>query len=138
MQRFLAVLAVAALAAVVYTTAAPGVTQAGPTAQQFAALKKQVAVLQKKTKKNEAVFAKAINADTVAIVANYEADACIVAITADEFQNTWNWIQPYPIISVDDKQACAHLSIPRVPPGDGKTTPPAYPYFPDLINLLVG
>ena len=50
MRRFLALLAVAALGAVIYATAAPGGLQAGPTAVQFAALKKQVAKLQRQVK----------------------------------------------------------------------------------------
>lgn len=45
MRRFLALLAVAALGAVVYATAAPGGLQTTPTARQFAALKRQVAGL---------------------------------------------------------------------------------------------
>jgi hypothetical protein len=46
MRRFLALLAVAAIGAVMYVAAAPGSLQAtGPTARQFAALKKQVAGL---------------------------------------------------------------------------------------------
>jgi hypothetical protein len=57
MKRFLGLLAVAALGAVIYVTAAPGGLQAtGPTARQFAALKKQVQKLQKQvtTAKNDA------------------------------------------------------------------------------------
>jgi hypothetical protein len=50
MRRFLALLAVAALGAVVYVAAAPGGLQASPTAQQFAALKRQVAGLSGKVK----------------------------------------------------------------------------------------
>jgi hypothetical protein len=57
MKRFLMVLAVAAVGAVTYVAAAPGSPQAaGPTARQFAALKRQVGNLQKQVKaaKNEA------------------------------------------------------------------------------------
>src|SRR5579862_3454436 len=51
MKRFLAVLAVVAIGAVVYVAAAPaGPQAAGPTAKQFAALKKQVTTLQKQVK----------------------------------------------------------------------------------------
>jgi hypothetical protein len=51
MKRFLAVLAVVAIGAVMYVAAAPaGPQAAGPTAKQFAALKKQVATLQKQIK----------------------------------------------------------------------------------------
>jgi hypothetical protein len=141
MQRFLTVLAVAAIAAFVYTSAAPGVTRSYPTAQQFAALKKQLAALQRTTKRlksNQAVFAKAINTEASAIAANYVADACTVALTGDELQDTWNWITPYPIISLDDKGACKALNLNRVPPATAPQTPPLYPYFQDMINRLVG
>ena len=50
MNRFLTVLAVAALAGVVYVAAAPGSQTAGPTAAQFKALKKQVTGLKKEVK----------------------------------------------------------------------------------------
>jgi hypothetical protein len=57
MKRFLIAFAVAGVAAVMYiATASGGGLQAGPTAQQFAALKKQVGRLQKQvtTAKKEA------------------------------------------------------------------------------------
>lgn len=51
MKRFLMLVAVAAVAGGMYVAAAPGGQRAaGPTAIQFAALKKQVAVLSKKLK----------------------------------------------------------------------------------------
>jgi len=49
-KRFLAVLAVAAVAGVIYVAAAPGGQTVAPTARQFAALKKQVSRLSKKVK----------------------------------------------------------------------------------------
>ncbi len=57
MKKFLLLVAVAAVAGAMYVTAAPaGRTAAGPTARQFAALKKQVAKLQKQVKQaNEGV-----------------------------------------------------------------------------------
>jgi hypothetical protein len=57
MKRFLTLLAVAAIAGVMYVTAAPGgLRSAGPTAKQFKALKASVTKLQKqlKTVKTEA------------------------------------------------------------------------------------
>jgi hypothetical protein len=57
MKRFLTLLAVAAIAGVMYVTAAPGgLRSAGPTAKQFKALKASVTRLQKqlKTVKTEA------------------------------------------------------------------------------------
>ncbi len=51
MRRFLMLVGVAAVAGAMYVAAAPGGRQAtGPTARQFAALKKQVAKLQKQVK----------------------------------------------------------------------------------------
>jgi hypothetical protein len=51
MKRFLMLVAVATVAGAMYVAAAPGSQQtAGPTATQFAALKKQVASLSKKLK----------------------------------------------------------------------------------------
>lgn len=50
MKRFAGVLAVVAVAAAVYVAMASGGQHAGPTAKQFAALKKQVAKLQKQVK----------------------------------------------------------------------------------------
>ena len=51
MRRFLMLVGVAVVAGVMYVAAAPGSRQAtGPTAKQFAALKKQVAKLQKQVK----------------------------------------------------------------------------------------
>jgi hypothetical protein len=47
MKRLLMLLAVAAVAAALYATTAPGSLQTGPSAQQFAALKKKVSKLQK-------------------------------------------------------------------------------------------
>src|SRR6476659_3623016 len=63
MKRFLTLLAVAAIAGVMYVTAAPGgLRSAGPTAKQFKALKASVTKLQKqvKTLKTEAGAALAI------------------------------------------------------------------------------
>ncbi|HEU5476423.1 MAG TPA: hypothetical protein VFU64_01185 [Gaiellaceae bacterium] len=57
MKRFLMLVAVAAVAGVMYVAAAPGGRQSTPTAQQFAALKKRVARLSKSLtvlKKDEA------------------------------------------------------------------------------------
>ncbi len=55
MRRFLMLLGVAAVAGAMYVAAAPGSQQAsGPTAKQFAALKKQVASLSKTMKQVKA------------------------------------------------------------------------------------
>jgi len=48
MQRFLIVLALVAVAGATYVAAAPGSQTAGPTATQFNALKREVAVLQRR------------------------------------------------------------------------------------------
>jgi len=56
-KRFLALLAVAAVAGVTYVAAAPGGQTVAPTARQFAALKKQVSKLSKKVKAQGATIA---------------------------------------------------------------------------------
>jgi hypothetical protein len=50
MRRFVGALALVAVAGAIYVAAAPGAQQAGPTAKQFAALKKTVTKLQKQVK----------------------------------------------------------------------------------------
>ncbi len=50
MSRFLITLAAVVVAGAMYVAAAPGSQQAGPTAAQFKALKKEVAKLQKQVK----------------------------------------------------------------------------------------
>jgi hypothetical protein len=55
MKRFLLVLALVAVAGATYVATAPGSQTAAPTARQFAALKKQVAKLQKDEKKVKGV-----------------------------------------------------------------------------------
>lgn len=63
MNRFVALLAVAIVAGAMYVAAAPGSRQAaGPTAKQFAALKKQVTKLEKQVKsaKTEATAVAAV------------------------------------------------------------------------------
>ena len=80
MKRFLMLVAVAAIAAAFYVTAAPGgLQQAGPTAKQFAALQKQVRALQATTTqlKKQTKF---LQGD---LGANWQSDACIIALTSD-------------------------------------------------------
>lgn len=147
MQRFLTVLAIVAISAFVYTTAAPGGRQTTPTAAQFAALKKQVAALQRTTKqlKQRDAFLLA------GIEVNFQGDGCIVGLTADELQNTWLQIdhlagavgQPAifgPQTALNDRGACEKLSQPRVPrmPIDPAAKPSVTPYFGNLINWIYG
>jgi hypothetical protein len=56
MKRFLAVLAIAAVASFVYVAAAPGSQLAAPTAKQFGALKRQVAAISTKVKAQAATI----------------------------------------------------------------------------------
>jgi hypothetical protein len=137
MQRFLIVLAVAAVAGFFYVTAAPGSMQAGPTLQQFTALKKQVTVLNKKVK--------SLNYE---VQGNYEGDACIVALASDAFQNTWGQIdhlattltQPAifgPQTAINDKQACEGLFDPKVPrSGVSPSTVPTIAPFNGMISWI--
>jgi hypothetical protein len=146
MQRFLAALAIVAVAAFVYTTAAPGGMQAGPTAAQFAAVKKQVAALQRTTKQLKRANVLLLNE----IEINYEGDACVVGLTADELQNTWLQIDQLaakvgqPAIfgaqtALNDRNGCEGLGQPNVPrmPIDPAQIPSVTPYF-TLINWLHG
>ena len=136
-QRFLIVLAAAAVAGFIYVTAAPAGMQSGPTLKQFAALKKQVTLLNKKVKLL-----------SYEIDGNYEADACIVALNSDAFQNTWGQIdhlagtltQPVifgPQTAINDKKACEGLFDPKVPRSAvSPTTIPTVAQFNSMISWI--
>jgi len=137
MQRFLIVLAAAAVSAFVYVTAAPGGMQSGPTLKQFTALQKQVKLLNTKVKSMD-----------YELGGNYEGDACIVALTSDEFQNTWSQIDKLagtlsqPAIfgaqaAINDKQACEGLFDPKVPrPVVSPATVPTVAPFNSMIAWI--
>jgi hypothetical protein len=138
MQRFLIILAVAAVAGFFYVTAATGSgMQSGPTLKQFAALKQQVTVLNKKVK--------SLNYE---IQGNYEGDACIVALASDAFQNTWGQIDHLAVnltqpaifgaqTAINDKQACEGLFDPKVPrSGVSPTTIPTVAPFNGMITWI--
>lgn len=76
MRRFLMLVGVAAVAGAMYVAAAPGSRQAtAPTARQFAALKKQVAVLNTKLK---ALTKDEKNVKTAAVAAVAYIGACFL------------------------------------------------------------
>jgi hypothetical protein len=100
-----------------------------PTARKIAALQKQVKVLQK-----QVVFLRN------EISANYAADACGLALTADTFQVTWSEVDSHSTspyfgaqTQVNDKGACASLepAIPR-----SLAAPPKTTIFQPLINWI--
>jgi hypothetical protein len=100
-----------------------------PTARKIAALQKQVKVLQK-----QVVFLRN------EISANYTADACGWALTADTFQVSWSLIDSHnppayfgTQTQVSDKGACAGLE-PAVP--RSLAAPPKTTIFQPLINWI--
>jgi len=94
MKRFLILVAVAAVAGAMYVAAAPGSQRAtGPTAIQFAALKKQVAGLSKKLK---ALKADETKVKTLAVAEGQLLLACAKgAIPIDQFGDSVNQTQGY-------------------------------------------
>ncbi len=109
MKRTLAALA----GALLLVTAAP-LAQAAPTkspTQRIAALEKQVAALQKETKR--------LNGE---IQSNYFGDACQASLTADAIQGTWTVLNTFAGralftlgAAVNDKQGCQVASTTRSP-----------------------
>jgi hypothetical protein len=94
MKRFLMLVAVATVAGAMYVAAAPGSQQAvGPTAKQFAALKKQVAGLSKKLK---ALKTDETKVKTLAAAEGQLLLACAKgAIPIDQFGDSANQTQGY-------------------------------------------
>ena len=131
MRRFLTVLAIAAIASVLYVTSAPGARRAAPpSSTQFAALRKQVQVLQthlNALRGRTTLFRSQVVWTLEMIeIATRDGETCFAALTADEFQNTWSQIDRLAVRSgappifggqtpIDDKKACEGLSVPRRP-----------------------
>jgi hypothetical protein len=136
MRLFRAVSSIAAIALVLYVTAALGGNQAGPpTRKQFAALQKQVRTLQRRTMllRSQVVW-------TLQMIetAQRDGETCFAALTADEFQNTWSQIDHLAVslgapptfgtqTAIDDKNACEGLSVPR-PPLNPSVAPTVAPF----------
>ena len=83
MKRFLIALAVVAIAGATYVAAAPGSQAAGPTAKQFAALKKQVKALNGKVSSLQAKLAadESTISSLSASVANHESTISSLSTT---------------------------------------------------------
>jgi hypothetical protein len=94
MKRFLVLVAVATVAGAMYVAAAPGSQRSTvPTTKQFAALKKQVAVLSKKLKALKTDEAKV---KTLAVAEGQLLLACAKsAIPIDQFGDSVNQTQGY-------------------------------------------
>jgi hypothetical protein len=131
MRRLVPLLAIAAIASVLYATSAPGARQAGsPRVNQVAALQKQMRVLQKQIRglqertthlRSQVIWTLEMIEAVIA-----DGDSCLAALAADEFQNTWSQIDRLatrlgtpPIFgaqtAIDDKKACQGLSVLRAP-----------------------
>jgi hypothetical protein len=104
-------------------------SRANPTAQKIAVLQKQVKTLQKQVR----FLAGELSA-------NYAADACGLALTADMFQVSWSEIDTHsaaayfgPQTQVSDRGACADLQ-PAV--SRSLAAPPKTTIFQPLINWI--
>lgn len=132
MRPLLPVLGIAAIASVLYvvTAASGGQHARPPTGRQFAALQQQVRTLQMqvRTIQQNATLLKRQVGWTLQLIedARIHGQACFVALTADEFQNTWSQIDHLAVsagepaifgtqTAIDDKNACRELAVPRRP-----------------------
>ena len=143
MRHLLAVLAIAAIASVLYVTVASGGQRAGPpTGRQFAVLQKQVRTLQKQVRtvrQHTTLLRRQVDWALQLIEhIRVHGEACFVALTADEFQNTWGQIDHLAVdvgepaffgtqTAIDDKKACRDLSVPR-PPLNPSIAPTVTPF----------
>jgi hypothetical protein len=142
-KRFLAVLALAATASVLYVTSAPGARHAAPgTDQQIAALQRQVWALQKQLRalRERTTLLRGQVVWTLEMIetAMRDGETCFAALTADEFQNTWSQVDRLAVgleappvfgeqTAVGDHGACQGLSVAR-PPLDPSVPPTATPF----------
>jgi hypothetical protein len=151
---FAVALATAVVCAVLGAQAASGTSRsrAVPQSATNAALvqavntlAKRVKALERKTKvlQNRVAFL------TREVSANYAGDACALALTADELQDTWGVIDQIssatqggktyfgPQSALDDKGACEALSNPTVPRMPvSSTTIPNIRYFNPMIQWI--
>jgi hypothetical protein len=152
MRRLLTVVAIAAVASVLYATSAPGAQQAEALrARQFVALQKQVRAMQKRLRalqrRTTLVTNQIVWTLEMIETAMKDGETCFAAVAADEFQNTWSQIDrlavslgAQPIFGIqtalDDRNACRGLSVPR-PPLNPSVAPTVAP-FKGLIVWLNG
>jgi hypothetical protein len=129
MRRFLTALAIAATAAVLYVTSAPGAQQAvSPSPVKFAALQQQVHKLQTHLRALQArttLLTSQVNWTLEMIeTARRNGETCLAALTADEFQNTWSQVDRLAVnlgaqplfgqqTAVSDYNACQGLAVSR-------------------------
>ena len=117
--------------------AAPSIAATDP---KVAALQKRVTALEKQVGtllRTNRLLIDALNA-------NYAADACATAVTADAFQVTWSAVdllvgatQAPPVFgpqtTVDDLRSCAEVRVTRF-----GTAPPSLTPFGTLIRFAYG
>jgi len=152
MRRFLTVVAIAAVASVLYATSAPGAQRAGTLrTRQFVALHKQVLAIRKQLRALQRRTT-LLRSQVVWTLEMFEtvlrdSETCFAAVTADEFQNTWSQIDRVavslgrqPIFGIqtalDDRNACHGLGVPR-PPLNPSVAPTVAP-FKGLMGWLNG
>ena len=152
MRRLLAVITIAAVASVLYATAAAGAQQTGTVrARQFVALQKQVRAMRKQLRalQQRTTLFRSQVVWTLEMIetAIRDSETCFAALTADEFQNTWSQIDrvtvslgAQPIFGIqtalDDRNACQGLSVPRPPLNP--SVPPTVAPFKGLVGWLNG
>ena len=129
MKALLALGVIVGLLGATAALTAPAGAKTSPLARKVAVLQRQVKVLQK-----QVIFLRG------EISANYTADACGWALTADTFQVSWGLIDSHnppayfgTQTQVSDKGACADLS-PAVP--RSLAAPPKTTIFQPLINWI--
>jgi outer membrane murein-binding lipoprotein Lpp len=112
---------------------AGGASAATPT-QRIAALEKSVKALKKTVAKQN----KSIKTLASALEANFVADGCIVAVTADAIQSTWaNFDSVFgPQQTITDRNACSLLRNPTVS-RQGIQPQPTPEVFGQLITWLI-
>jgi hypothetical protein len=125
MKRFLALLAVAAIGAVMYVTAAPGGLQAtGPTARQFAALKKQVAGLSNTVKTLKGQLA-ALKTDEAAVKVLATTDDGFIqsCLIAGHVVGISRYGDPSGTYGYSYQDSTAHTSLTSALDADASSTP---------------
>ena len=134
---------VAALAVLALVVAAPA-TAATPSEKRIAKLEQQVKAM-KKLEAQVKTLQKQVGQLASALVANFAADACTAAATADGFTSTWaavdelgagqvtpkTYFGPQP--AIDDRKACSDVKVARQ-----SAQPPTLSTFVGLIRFIYG
>jgi hypothetical protein len=130
-KRFLAVLAIAAIASVLYATSATGAQPAGhPRSHQLVALQRKVRAMQREVlalRETTTLLRREFDWTLEMIeTATRDSETCFAALTSDAFQSTWSQIDSLaatlgapPVFgsqtAVDDKNSCQGLGMKRAP-----------------------